>query len=146
MYLTARRYVSEFSDKELCTNLNKVAEGVRKGYEIQYITVEAMYWRKANAIHQWFVENVQNGVDDCQVHPVTSKQLRKLISTIEDVLENKVNPAEALPSSTGFFFGSSEYNEWYFDDLKRTREGLTKLLDDLGDNDWTWLYYYQSSW
>jgi hypothetical protein len=146
MYLTARRYVSEFSDKELCTNLNKVAEGVRKGYEIQYITVEAMYWRKANAIHQWLVENVQNGVDDCQVHPVTSKQLRKLISTIEDVLENKVNPAEALPSSTGFFFGSSEYNEWYFDDLERTREGLTNLLDDLGDHDWTWQYYYQSSW
>lgn len=146
MYLTARRYVSEFSDKELSTNLNKVAEGVRKGYEIQFITVEAMYWRKANAIHQWFVNNVQNGVDDCQNYPVTSKQLRKLISTIEDVLENQVNPAEVLPSSTGFFFASSEYNERYFDDLKRTRQGLINLLDDLGDGDWIWQYFYQSSW
>ena len=22
-------------------------------------------WRKANAIHKWFVDNVQDGVDDC---------------------------------------------------------------------------------
>ena len=26
---------------------------------------EVMYWRKANYIHNWFVENIQNGSDDC---------------------------------------------------------------------------------
>ena len=26
---------------------------------------EVGYWRKANAIHGWFVRNVQNGKDDC---------------------------------------------------------------------------------
>ena len=32
---------------------------------ITTVVEEAGYWRKANAIHRWFVENVQDGKDDC---------------------------------------------------------------------------------
>jgi hypothetical protein len=48
--------------------------------ESQYITVgfEAMYWRKANAIHNWFVENVQDGNDDCGRYYVCTDQLQAL--------------------------------------------------------------------
>ena len=34
--------------------------------KVTYIEEEAGYWRKANAIHRWFVENVQKGEDDCR--------------------------------------------------------------------------------
>lgn len=36
------------------------------------------YWRKANAIHGWFVDNVQNGVDDQGNYAVTVEQIRSL--------------------------------------------------------------------
>ena len=36
-----------------------------KSDRITNITEELGYWRKANQIHRWFVENVQDGVDNC---------------------------------------------------------------------------------
>ena len=40
--------------------------------------VSIAYWRKANAIHWWFVQNVQNGIDDCREYVVTKAQLKEL--------------------------------------------------------------------
>lgn len=44
------------------------------------------YWRKANHIHGWFVDNVQNGEDDCQEHLVSREDLQKLQKSVEAVL------------------------------------------------------------
>ena len=40
---------------------------------------EEGYWRKANAIHQWFVHNAQNDNDDCKKYPVKRKKLESLL-------------------------------------------------------------------
>ena len=41
--------------------------------------IEVGYWRKANQIHNWFVENIQNGIDDCDYHrEVREEDLREL--------------------------------------------------------------------
>ncbi len=37
--------------------------------------IEVGYWRKANQIHNWFVKNVQGGVDDCGYYGVTKEKL-----------------------------------------------------------------------
>lgn len=141
--------------------------------KIKYVVVEAMYWRKANAIHKWFVDNVQEGNDDCGRYYVDKEKLKELLSICTKVLDStklvpgavingyhidkngqtpniemgktmeKISVAEELlPTASGFFFGGTDYNEWYFDDIKRTKETLDKLLnnDDGGD------YYYHSSW
>jgi hypothetical protein len=47
---------------------------------------ELGYWRKANAIHAWFVKNVQNGVDDCGDYPVSPKKLKTLLDLCEQVV------------------------------------------------------------
>lgn len=47
---------------------------------------EIGYWRKANAIHAWFVRVVQAGVDRCQVSPVSREQLSLLRTTCQEVL------------------------------------------------------------
>jgi len=49
---------------------------------------EVGYWRKANAIHKWFVDNVQNGEDDCQRYDVTPAQLTELLVTVNTVLDS----------------------------------------------------------
>lgn len=44
------------------------------------------YWRKANHIHKWFVDNVQDGEDDCKEYRVSIEQLHKLRDICFDIL------------------------------------------------------------
>ncbi len=112
--------------------------GARRGGEV----VEVGYWRKANAIHKWFVDNVQDGVDECQESPVTMDQLDVLLDTVNAVLDDNDKAGDLLPPESGFFFGITDIDEYYLEDLVTTKEILTELADR-GDD---WEYSYQSSW
>lgn len=109
------------------------------------ITVKAtvMYWRKANEIHQWFVENVQGGVDECQESYVEREQLQELIGLCREVLADHDKAPKLLPTQEGFFFGGTEYDEWYFQDLEETVAGLEAALENAGKDSY---FIYQASW
>ena len=149
MYLNGRKYLSTWGeDAELHAEINKVTEGLRKGLDIKYITVEAMYWRKANAIHNWFVKHVQNGVDDCGYYAVTQADLQNLLDVVTEVLEDHSRAEELLPTQSGFFFGNTDYEDCYFQDLQHTEDKLTELLGKFeeGEIGWDWTFEYHSSW
>jgi hypothetical protein len=110
--------------------------------KISYIIEEIAYWRKANAIHKWFVKNIGEGVDDCKPLYVTEENLKELLNIINKILDNHGLAAELLPTQSGFFFGSTEYNDDYFEDLKYTKEVLEETLKDSNGVD----YYYKASW
>ena len=139
MYLNAKRFLWH-SEDELSA---KVAEAFPelKGKRVREVIVEAMYWRKSNAIHKWFVDNVQDGEDDCGDYHVSREQLEDLRQLILEALANK--DASKLPPQSGFFFGSTDINEWYWDDLRRTAEGLERVLTDYPPS---WDFEYHSSW
>ena len=90
----------------------------------------AIYWRKANAIHNWFVANVQDGEDNCQPHHVSREQLVELKGICKEVLEDKSKAARLLPTRAGFFFGSTDYDEGYYFDLQYTVEKIDEVLED----------------
>lgn len=46
---------------------------------------EVGYWRKANQIHNWFVENVQDGSDDCNSYIVSKEQIDELLEICKKV-------------------------------------------------------------
>jgi hypothetical protein len=101
-------------------------------------------WRKANAIHKWFVDNVQNGVDDCSSYSVHMGDLVKLRSLVMRVLKDSSLAMELLPPASGFFFGSTEIDDWYWEDLKHTFKTISEVLDKM---DWdNKVLMYQSSW
>ena len=102
------------------------------------------YWRKANAIHEWFVKNCQEGRDECQKTYVSVEKLRELLNTINRVLEDPELAPELLPPASGFFFGSTDYDEGYWQDLKDTGAILEAL--DLDEPNQFGDYQYQSSW
>ena len=108
---------------------------------ITTVVEEAGYWRKANAIHRWFVENVQDGKDDCGEYFVPPSSLEELLELCEKVKLNPEQADELLPTSSGFFFGGDEYDEWYFDKIDYTIEVLKEALADTDSS-----YYYSSSW
>ena len=94
-------------------------------YDIKF---PLMYWRKSNQIHQWFVQNVQGGTDNCAEYSVSLDQLKLLSKTIEPVLVSTAVASELMPTSEGIFFGSQEYDQYYFDDLKETKEKVDALV------------------
>jgi len=103
---------------------------------------DAAYWRKANQIHAWLVKNVQDGDDDCSSYEVSKVQLRSLLKDVNAVLRSKKKAPQILPTTEGFFFGTTEYDGYYFDDLNYTK---AKLTDELRRGDAV-SYHYQSSW
>jgi hypothetical protein len=103
------------------------------------------YWRKANQIHRWFVDNAQDGIDDCGTYDVSREQVEKLLGLVEGVLDGKLEAQDALPFMTGFFFGSTEYGEWYMEDLKDAKKILTEILDN-EDLKQDWKLQYHASW
>lgn len=116
-----------------------------KSERISEIVEEVGYWRKANAIHQWFVDNVQNGEDDCREYIVSKEALHKLLTLVNTVIANNGLGEALLPTQQGFFFGSTEYDEYYFEDLTLTRDILSKCLQEIEQNPRS-SFFYQSSW
>ena len=132
-------------------------------------------WRKANHIHKWFVDNVQDGEDDCGTYEVTREQLEDLLDickrvidgsklvkgqikngqTIkngqwEDIYEDgeyikdSTIARKLLPTTSGFFFGGTEYDQWYYRDVEYTVKVLEKLLTET--NFEHEIVMYSSSW
>jgi hypothetical protein len=103
---------------------------------------DVAYWRKFNALHGWFVEHIQNGVDDCGSYEVTKEQLFDLLEVLEETLALQ-NPSK-LPPTPGFFFGSYGVDEWYWERVASARETISGLIDN---TDWEkYKLYYFSSW
>ena len=114
------------------------------GYDVSAVTVELGYWRKANHIHKWFVDNVQNGVDNCGEYFVSKQDLETLLLICKQALEDKTKASSLLPTQQGFFFGGYEYDDWYFDDLESTIEILEKAMKFY--NEKIVDMYYRASW
>jgi len=103
------------------------------------------YWRKANAIHKWFVDNIGGGVDECQPMQVSKEQLAELLGLCVRVQNDHSLAGELLPTGSGFFFGSTEYDWYYFADITQTIIILKGALDGVGEDTWpSWTY--QASW
>lgn len=145
-------------------------------YGYGHIMEEVGYWRKANQIHNFFVENVQDGEDDCSYHNECTKEiLEDLLDKCYKVLTGSImmigqvkngqqyvdgewvdciepgkviiNPEvaeELLPSCRGFFFGSTEYDEYYMQDIEYTIKIIKNVLATTDFE--TQMLAYCSSW
>jgi hypothetical protein len=107
------------------------------------VKIEVAYWRKSNQIHHWFVQNVQSNEDDCRSYNVSRQQLEELLGLCKEVKADSSLAAYLLPSTDGFFFGSTEYDEYYFNDIDETIEQLERILKEVPKE---WDFTYRSSW
>ena len=139
MYLNRRRFIWGNEREKL-----KIS-GIKgiNSEKVNAIEEEAIYWRKENHIHKWFVENVQKGEDDCGTYDVSIEKLQELFEVVGKVLANNKLAGKLLPTQEGFFFGGTGYDNYYIEDLIHTHKELKKILDGGGDR---WDYTYSSSW
>ena len=140
-YETHEDYVKHLREK--LPTLNEERHVEKSDYfKIGWLGKEVAYWRKANAIHRWFVENAQNNKDECLPHLVSKEKLEELLLLAYEVKDHQV--PNKLPSQEGFFFGSTDYDELYYQDIDLTIDQLEKVLSE---TDWEKdSIYYQSSW
>lgn len=159
MYLHARKYVDKLDWKKLhedssldysdvilpdfktvveTAGLSDLANDIY-GAEVR---VTVFYWRKANYIHNWFVNNVQHGNDDCGTYYVSHEKLAELLNTCEEAVATK-DPSLLAPVE-GFFFGSTDIDQYYWEEIKRTIKGL-KAIKKHKDYD-RLSFSYDSSW
>jgi len=117
-------------------------EDVRSEFPSARLSVQVAYWRKANAIHQWFVDNCGDGEDECKPYDVSRDDLTLLLRSVTEALDTR--DGSVLPPQGGFFFGSTEIDEWYWEALTETQSILTAILDNpkFAEYDFT----YQASW
>ena len=144
-------------------------------YSWESIFEDVGYWRKANAIHKWFVDNIQDGEDDCGYYEVAPEQIEELLNICKlikqkcvlkkgkiangyrfengkevpimedgEYIENPDIAEELLPTQGGFFFGSTNYDQWYIENVVDTIDILTKVLETTDfDRE---MVVYSSSW
>jgi len=64
------------------------------------------------------------------------------------VLEDSKTARELLPTQEGFFFGGTDYDEYYWCDLECTKEQLEKILGmvEKGEDGWGWHYKGEEDW
>jgi hypothetical protein len=137
MSLMAKRYLNHSSES---AELDKIANAfldLPSGYEIRCIEVEAVYWRRAWPIHRWFVENIQDGEDDCAGYHVSHSKLQILLNLVREIL--LTGDVTLLPPTKGGTEADDVY--WYL--LESTEEQLTKVLQNFNGN---WYFKYRSSW
>jgi hypothetical protein len=164
MYLSARKYVSDYAyeNGKNTFEIGNILESVgldrsdlSEDSPSATVSITIAYWRKANAIHNWFIENVAGGVDDCQPFHVSREELQELCDDIKDVLNvrdlQNANPDEALPTpedilptQSGFFFGGTDYDEYYWEYLESTLDRLRSILGNPTFEDFD--FEYRASW
>jgi hypothetical protein len=154
MYLKAKQYFSSYLETEKGpVGAIRLAAGMQDWPVANSASLEVAatvaYWRKANAIHGWFVRECGGGEDECQEMYVEREQLEELARLCKEHLADQarsqaLRPEEdALRPVSGFFFGPEEKDEWYFEQLKRTVEQINEVLKKVPTSvD----LYYQASW
>lgn len=159
MYLRASRYVGGWkhgseADQKLFKDIAETA-GVKdlicEGAPSLTVSINCAYWRKANAIHGWFVTNVQDGEDECRPHYVSRDHLKALKGICEKLIVERVRRSTSavnkmvlklLPPTGGFFFGSTDIDKYFWEDIESTVSQLERALSIPEDFD----FEYQSSW
>ena len=108
------------------------------GLKIGYLPQEASIFRGMNV-----EENIM------AVLEIVERNKNKRQEKLEELLElcKKVNAdnslaEELLPSASGFFFGGTGYDEWYFNDINHTIEIIEECLEDASADE----FEYNASW
>lgn len=137
----------------------------RKGFE------EIGYWRKANMVHKWFADNcgaddceyypvsraqMEKLLETCKTVLENTVLADGMVKSGEVWSDGKWKPImeegkfildssvakELLPTCSGFFFGNTDYNQWYVRDVENTVEIVGNALNDYDDAE----FYYYPSW
>jgi len=95
--------------------------------------------RKENHI-QAYVEGEVGDVDNCGYLPLSKTDVQRLVDRLARVDADHEQAGVLLPTQEGFFFGGTDYDDWYFQDVKQELEEFRTILDEW-DEDAVYAYW-----
>lgn len=182
MYLYKKTYVKNW-DHYPAEKQNKITVKMGgktrkdiKPERISYITEQVAYWRKFNALHNWFVQKCGKGIDECQEIYIGEDKIEEILDILKKVkevldkskkvtkvvsegsrgekyeistydCEDEIN--ELLPPTSGFFFGGTDIDDYYKQDVEESIKIFETLLKENKEFDGVGFsgdFYYQASW
>jgi len=164
MYFSRRTYVGQFKDtrdsdgnwsKRDVNNMELKFDDADLSHinlkNVRYIEELFGEFRKFNALHSYVVDNFGGGVDECQVIYLDIDdliQIHEALSLVKESLSigDKVIAGQTLPPKEGFFFGSTEIDKWYEEDVKEAVEVFGKIIEEHSIVGHNASYSYQASW
>lgn len=86
---------------------------------------EVAYFRKVNFLIPFFGYE-----ENCSNIEIDKYQVEDLIEACNEVLANHDKASFLLPTQAGFFFGSTDYDDWCFDDVQNVKDKFEEILAD----------------
>ena len=144
MYLYAEKYISSSDafkkdDPKKYQAILETAEMdnlPKSDYGNIMVKSQVGYWRKANAIHGWFVRECANGVDECQEMYVSAEKLIELRDECVKALANRHNATKPIEADYVHKLdgeNSEDIMKLIVDSMKRQSEKSNTKLEDTLD-------------
>ena len=105
------------------------------------------YFRKFNALHSYIVKTFADGIDNCQdiiLYKEDVEQIKKVLDDVLNAHQQVEKAKEILPTQSGFFFGGTDYDEFYFEDVKDAADLMQSFLDNFDFEKYQLIY--EASW
>lgn len=104
-------------------------------YFMQRKLSEVAYYRKYNFLIPAMEKILETRIENNKFYNVDKEDIEKLKNRCKLVMENHDYAKELLPTTDGFFFGSTEYDEYYFDDVEHVYNDCNKILENMSKTD-----------
>lgn len=104
-------------------------ESIKQGPE-SIVEAREYSFRKVNALQGYFEDNfeeIQNGEE----FYFDEEHILKLKKVTDWILKNKDDKdyiSKYLPPADGFFYGSSDVDEWYFQDVEHINKVMREIM------------------
>lgn len=109
--------------------VDKLEELLEKCVEQTYSGQDDAYFRKFNFIYEYFFDRLKD--EECEVY---KSDVASIIERCDKILENHSLAPSLLPTRSGFFFGSTEYDKYYFDDVEHCKTVMSNLLKKMEEH------------
>lgn len=112
-------------------------------YDEESVLTEIAYFRKSNWLHGYFdrlcEERTGHGIEDCEYFVFSKHDLHTLLEIARDVIatDSIAYAEDWLPPQSGFFFGSTAIDDYYFEDL----QDFVDTMEKWEDSDEQFVYY-----
>ena len=89
------------------------------------------YFRKVNFLFEFFSGSLN---EEETTAVITRGEMEELIEKCEFVLNNRDKASEILPTCDGFFFGSLDYDDYYFESVAKVLLSFQVILENYSDD------------
>ena len=91
---------------------------------------ELAYFRKVNFLIPFFEGFFNTEIENLEDLELTKESVEELRDRCERVLNDRTLAKDLLPTQGGFFFGSINYDKYYYDDVVDVLNNCVTLLQE----------------